>query len=193
MCYYTYKEVIIITDINTRLVELRKNILNLTQAEFSSRILLAQTHLSSLENGTRNVTDRTIADICREFNVNELWLRTGEGEVFVERSPENLELIAKEYNLSDLSKAVMAKFLEMDGEQRDNILSFARVLLKDAPDNTNVIEIVEPVQEEEKEIFQAARSSNHEPAEHKKLSEEEHAALGEKLANAKKVTRFEDL
>ena len=35
-----------------------------------------------IESGTRVPSDRTISDICREFNVNETWLRTGEGELF---------------------------------------------------------------------------------------------------------------
>lgn len=38
--------------------------------------------------GTTNPSDRTIQDICREFGVNEVWLRTGEGEPFKERTRE---------------------------------------------------------------------------------------------------------
>lgn len=42
-----------------------------------------QSYVTQLVNGKRNPSDRTIADICRVFNVNETWLRTGEGEMFV--------------------------------------------------------------------------------------------------------------
>ena len=39
-----------------------------------------------METGTRNITDRTIQLICNEFNVNEHWLRTGEGDMFVQKT-----------------------------------------------------------------------------------------------------------
>lgn len=39
-----------------------------------------------IEKGDRVPSDRTIADICREFDVNEEWLRTGTGPMFVEKS-----------------------------------------------------------------------------------------------------------
>ena len=41
-----------------------------------------------MEIGTKTPSDRTISDICREFNVNEEWLRTGEGEMFIQKSKE---------------------------------------------------------------------------------------------------------
>lgn len=66
---------------NNRLIELRKT-LDLTQTEFAKTINLSKSQISSIENGVRNLTDRTISDICREFNVNEYWLRDGEGPVF---------------------------------------------------------------------------------------------------------------
>ena len=66
---------------NERL-KLIRTTLNLSQEEFGSRIgITSRSHISSLENGKRTLTDRIINDICREFNVNELWLRTGEGSM----------------------------------------------------------------------------------------------------------------
>lgn len=70
---------------NKRLHELRKS-LNLTLDKFGEKISLKKSTLSAIENGTGALTDRTISDICREFNVNEVWLRTGEGEMFVQLS-----------------------------------------------------------------------------------------------------------
>lgn len=63
-----------------RLVALRKEN-KLTQAEFAARINLSHSNYTKMEQGVRNITDRTIADICREFNVNEDWLRYGTGEM----------------------------------------------------------------------------------------------------------------
>ena len=70
-------------EINERLKHLRKDILNMTLESFGAKIHLSRQSLSNIENGNRSITDRTISDICREFDVNEEWLRTGEGPEFV--------------------------------------------------------------------------------------------------------------
>ena len=66
---------------NERLLELRKH-LGLNQAQFGNKILLKQTTISDLEKGKNAISDRVIADICREYNVNETWLREGTGSMF---------------------------------------------------------------------------------------------------------------
>ena len=54
----------------------------LTKTAFAERINVSQQHVSRIsKDGIPS--DRTILDICREFNVNEQWLRTGEGEMFL--------------------------------------------------------------------------------------------------------------
>lgn len=73
---------------NERIRELRKK-LNLTMEKFGIRLGVGKTAISKLENGERNLTDQMLKSICREFNVNETWLRTGEGEMFVELDMEN--------------------------------------------------------------------------------------------------------
>lgn len=62
--------------------------LNIKQAEFAQRIGVSRPFVSELCSGAKNPSDRTIADICREFGVNERWLRTGEGDMFVNPSRE---------------------------------------------------------------------------------------------------------
>ena len=57
---------------------------NLTKTAFAERINVTQQYVSNLCLGKKSPSDRTIADICREFNVNEHWLRTGEGDMFTE-------------------------------------------------------------------------------------------------------------
>ena len=67
---------------NERLKEIRLT-MNMSQEEFGKKIgIESRAHISSLENGNRNITDRIINDVCREFDVNEAWLRTGAGEMF---------------------------------------------------------------------------------------------------------------
>lgn len=66
---------------NTKIKEIRKS-LKLSQQDFASKIGLQQTSLSDIENGKIIVTERTIILVCSVFNVNEQWLRYGEGEMF---------------------------------------------------------------------------------------------------------------
>ena len=60
----------------------------LTKTDFAKRLGLSQPFISKVCSGDSTPSDRTIADICREFGCNEVWLRTGEGEPFKERTLE---------------------------------------------------------------------------------------------------------
>ena len=62
--------------------------LNLSKTKFADRLNVSPAFVSQMCSGVRDPSDRTIQDICREFGVNEVWLRTGEGEPFQERSRE---------------------------------------------------------------------------------------------------------
>lgn len=66
---------------HNRIRQVRMNA-NLSQTEFAERINLSKNFISLVENGGREPSDRTIRDICREFGVNEIWLRTGVGDPF---------------------------------------------------------------------------------------------------------------
>ena len=70
---------------NERIKELRKT-LGLTLDKFGDRIGVGKTAISKIENGDRSVTDQMFKSICREFNVREEWLRSGNGEMFVQMS-----------------------------------------------------------------------------------------------------------
>ena len=61
----------------------------LNQVEFAKRLNLSQSAVANYENNSRVPIDAIIGSICREFNVNEAWLRTGEGEMFIELDDEN--------------------------------------------------------------------------------------------------------
>lgn len=53
----------------------------LSQDEFGKVINLSRSQIAGYETGAKNVTDRAISDICREFKINEEWLREGAGEM----------------------------------------------------------------------------------------------------------------
>ena len=65
-----------------RVHNLRKS-LGLTLEKFGEPLGVGKTAISNIEKDNRNLTDQMVIAICREFNVNETWLRTGEGEMFV--------------------------------------------------------------------------------------------------------------
>lgn len=65
----------------TRLRNLRKS-LNLTQQDFADKIGIKRNTLANYEIGRNEPIDAVISLICKEFNVNEDWLRTGKGEMF---------------------------------------------------------------------------------------------------------------
>lgn len=80
--------------LNERLKKIR-NQLRLSQEEFGHKIgIESRAHISSLEKGSRNITDRIIKDICREFNVNEDWLRNGTGGTENMFIPEDMVFIS---------------------------------------------------------------------------------------------------
>lgn len=68
-----------------RFKELRKE-LNVTQQEFADKLKISRNFVAQIEIGSKVPSDRTIDDVCREFNVNEEWLRSGTGGMF---QPEN--------------------------------------------------------------------------------------------------------
>lgn len=70
---------------NERVKELRKA-LGLSGEKFGEKIGLKKVAVSQIETGRNNLTEQNIISICREFKVNEDWLRYGTGEMFKEKS-----------------------------------------------------------------------------------------------------------
>lgn len=70
---------------NERIKTLRLE-LSLTQSEFGEKLGISQNYVWMIEKGDRVPSDRTVADICRVFGVNEDWLRTGQGEKYLRLS-----------------------------------------------------------------------------------------------------------
>lgn len=87
--------------IGERIKEIRKSV-GKTQQAFADVIGLKRNTIANYEIGQIQPSDRTIADICREFNVSEVWLRTGEGEMFVDLGEDaELTQVLAEIQVSD--------------------------------------------------------------------------------------------
>lgn len=72
---------------NTRIKNLRTE-LGLSQEDFAKQLNISRNFIWMIEKGEREPSDRTVLDICRIFHVNEDWLRTGNGEMFQNKSRE---------------------------------------------------------------------------------------------------------
>lgn len=96
---------------NERMKQLRLN-LNMTQQSFADAIQLSRNYIVQIEMGLKTPGDRTIRDICRRFNVNETWLRTGEGDMFVKRSRDEEIAEFMGYLISDDSNPTMKRFIK---------------------------------------------------------------------------------
>lgn len=105
--------------ISKRIKYLRKT-LKLTQAEFANKIGLSRSNIANIEVSRIKVTDRTIKDICMEFKVNEEWLRTGNGEIFIEND-DLLEKCLKENNATESDIKLIKYYLNLDLDIRNKI------------------------------------------------------------------------
>ena len=101
--------------IGERIKQLRKE-LGMTQAVFAERIGIRQNSVAVIEMGKNMPSDQTVAFICREFRVNEEWLRTGAGEMFVPSPETVVDKLAEDYRLCPEAKAMVAQFITLDPE-----------------------------------------------------------------------------
>lgn len=104
---------------NDRLKQLRQK-LQLSGEKFGAKIGLTRMSISNLEKGRYELTEQTIKSICREYNVREEWLRTGEGEMF-NAAPAYLSDITK--NMSELEQSILTTYMSFDYEVRNYVLN----------------------------------------------------------------------
>lgn len=85
----------------------------MTLEKFGDKVGVTKVAISNIEKGNRNLTDQMAISICREFNVNENWLRTGEGEMFIElsRDEQIAEFVGR--TLSTESESFKKRFIAM--------------------------------------------------------------------------------
>lgn len=113
---------------NNRIRDVRKSI-SLNQDDFAKKLGLTKNYISLVETGQRNLSEQSIKVLCTEFNINEEWLRTGEGEMYdipvddlalvvsdlIEKSDPVYDIIVdilKTYGtLDDKSKSVIQNFI----------------------------------------------------------------------------------
>lgn len=106
-----------------RVRELRK-FLNLTLEKFGKSLGVGKTAISKIENNERKLTEQMLLSICREFRVNYFWLTEGKGEMFTGIPESVIDEIAEDYNLDEIDKKMLEKYLSLSKEERDVIKNF---------------------------------------------------------------------
>ncbi len=125
-----------------RIRKIRKE-LDLTQQEFASKIGTSQNVLANYETGRRNPSASVINNICKTFHVNETWLRTGEGEMYIPINVENqlTEWAGKVFSERDESfkERFVAMLMDLSEDKWELLEEIARKLV-DASDSQRTSE-----------------------------------------------------
>jgi transcriptional regulator with XRE-family HTH domain len=125
--------------LNERIKKLRKE-LDMTQQKFGACIGIKGNTVAQWESGRNEPPDSAITFICKEYNVNEEWLRTGTGEMFNPSPTSALDALAAEFHLDKASYVAIEKFLELSPEMREGLITYCKKVADalaedDIPDN----------------------------------------------------------
>lgn len=121
--------------IGERIKKVRKAI-GLTQQDFADKIGIKRNSLANYEIGRNTPLDAILVSICREFDVNETWLRTGEGEMFIPQSRDE-EIAAFVADVlkgesPDFRRRLIAVLARMTPDEWDLLERKARELMEEA-------------------------------------------------------------
>lgn len=115
--------------LGNRIKKMRKE-LDLTQQELGKRIGIKPNSISLIESGNRNASEQVILSICREFNVSEDWLRTGDGNMFIQKNPQPLDELLSNLldgeTVTDEDKILVKSFLELPDNSRKAVIDFVK-------------------------------------------------------------------
>ena len=110
-----------------RIREVRKA-LGLTLEKFGEKIGMKKNSVSQLENGKNSVTEQVVKAICREYNVDYMWLTTRDGEMFIVTDDDFIERIDRIMAGEDEARKNLFKFmLELSD---DDIAALDRLMKK---------------------------------------------------------------
>ncbi len=105
--------------------------LDLTQTEFASRLGLTQNTVTRYETGDRNPSAAVLSLIIKAYDVNEEWLRTGNGEMFVPSPTTELDALASKYpNMTHETYVLVEKLVNLPKSSQDIIMGFLREVVE---------------------------------------------------------------
>lgn len=94
----------------------------MTQEQFASKLGIKRGAIANYEIGRNVPVDSVVSLICSKFSVNEVWLRTGEGEMFAPAPSSALDALAQERGLTHREYIVLEKFLLLRPEVRADLI-----------------------------------------------------------------------
>lgn len=116
-----------------RILKIRKES-KLTQDAFAERLGLSKNFVWMLEKGERVPSDRTIADICREFNINKEWLLTENGDMYDIPEDETAavvsELLEEDNPFYELIVGIMKTYQGLDSKSQELLKNLGKQLLE---------------------------------------------------------------
>ncbi len=92
--------------------------LGMKKVRFAERINIDQSYVTQLTSGKRNPSDRTISDICREFNVREEWLRNGSGEMFLDFTEDEFAKAAAMLSNDAFVRSLIVEYWKLDDDSK---------------------------------------------------------------------------
>ncbi len=96
----------------------------MSQEAFGKRLGVTAAGISKIESGSRKLTEQMLLMICKEFNINEKWLRDGEGEILKELIPNGMEQLAQHYQLDELDKRIIYEYARLNEKDRQIIKDY---------------------------------------------------------------------
>ncbi|MGN9105854.1 helix-turn-helix domain-containing protein [Oliverpabstia intestinalis] len=120
-----------------RIREVRKT-LGLTLEKFGEKIGMKKNSVSQLENGKNSVTEQVIKAICREYNVDYMWLTTGDGEMFIDTDDDFIERIDRIMAGEDDARKNLFKFmLELSDDDIEALNNLMQKAIEFSRNNSN--------------------------------------------------------
>ena len=114
--------------IGNRLKQIRKA-LKMNQTDFGSRINLSQTTIGQYEKETRPITERVISQLVAEYNINEEYLRHGNGAMFCHQPTDLVTELAAKLQLTSREQQLLLAYSTFPADRRESFLDFAQDLL----------------------------------------------------------------
>lgn len=141
----------------------RKDVLNMTQADFANKVKISRSNLGNVETGRISVTDRLLIDICNAFSLSENWLRTGQGEMYEETETTLFAAFAKQYDLSEAEQKAARYLLQLSSQERQQILhhvvGLAEAITSDDQPSSNIDTELEAYRQELEAAAKGGKSS----------------------------------
>lgn len=107
--------------------------LKLTQDEFAKRIGLVRSTVAKYEIGKREPTNAIILSICKEFSINETWLRSGEGEMWAIQTDDYTKIAASIDKNDSRARQAIIDYWNLSEEDKELFWNFVeRFMKKDA-------------------------------------------------------------